>query len=275
MPEEVAEWLEMQQQRSVLPGLDDLLVETFPRDGRWFMVAYGFAGRNAHQTLGMLLTRRMETAGLAPLGFVASDYVVACWSLHEPVDLAMLLDPEILEDELAEWVAASPFLRRAFRETAIIGGLIERTLPGQHKSGKALSVSSDLIYDVLRRHQPDHLLLSAAWNDARHKLTDIDRLARLLETAQSRLTHRRLSRVSPLAVPVLLEISREPVVGESADRALLIEADALVREAMTPASGAQNSRAPSGTASSGANSTTAPFASGKPSVRTSERNLPI
>jgi ATP-dependent Lhr-like helicase len=238
MPGEVSEWLEMQQQCSVLPGLEDLLVETFPRDGRWFMVVYGFAGRNAHQTLGMLLTHRMETAGLAPLGFVASDYVVACWSLHEPVELATLLDPEILEDELAEWVAASPFLRRAFRETAIIGGLIERTLPGQHKSGKALSVSSDLIYDVLRRHQPDHLLLSAAWNDARHKLTDIDRLAKLLETAQSRLTCRRLSRVSPLAVPVLLEISREAVVGESADRALLFEADALVREAMTPASGA-------------------------------------
>jgi ATP-dependent Lhr-like helicase len=234
MPADVAEWLAMQQLRSVLPGLDDLLIETFPRDGRWFMVVYGFAGRNAHQTLGMLLTRRMETAGFAPLGFVASDYVVACWSLHEPHGFAALLSPDILEDELAEWVAASPFLRRAFRETAIIGGLIERTLPGQHKTGKALSVSSDLIYEVLRRHQPDHLLLTAAWSDARHKLTDIDRLAKLLETAQSRLSHRRLPRVSPLAVPVLLEVSREAVVGGSADTALLIEADALAREAMTP-----------------------------------------
>ncbi len=234
MPADVAEWLAMQQLRSVLPGLDDLLIETFPRDGRWFMVVYGFAGRNAHQTLGMLLTQRMEAAGLAPLGFVASDYVVACWSLHEPNGLAALLSPDILEAELAEWVAASPFLRRAFRETAIIGGLIERTLPGQHKTGKALSVSSDLIYEVLRRHQPDHLLLSAAWNDARHKLTDLDRLAALLETAQSRLTHRRLARVSPLAVPVLLDIGRESVVGGSADSALLAEAEALTREAMTP-----------------------------------------
>jgi len=232
MPEEVSEWLEMQRLRSVLPGLDDVLIETFPRDGRWFMLAYGFAGRNAHQTLGMLLTRRMETAGLKPLGFVASDYVVAVWSLEEPLGFEALFSPEILEDELAEWMAASPFLRRAFRETAIIGGLIERTLPGQHKSGKALSVSSDLIYDVLRRYQPDHLLLTAAWADARHKLTDIDRLATMLETAQTRLTHIRLERLSPLAVPVLLEVGRERVPGASAETALLMEAEALAREAM-------------------------------------------
>ena len=232
MPGEVAEWLNMQRLRSVLPGLDDLLVEIFPRDGRWFMVAYGFAGRNAHQTLGMLLTRRMESAGCKPLGFVASDYMVACWSLEEPQGLAGLFNPEILEDELAAWMAASPFLRRAFRESAIIGGLIERALPGQHKSGKALSVSSDLIYDVLRRYQPDHLLLRAAWADARHKLTDIDRLATMLDTAQSRLRVRRLDRVSPLAVPVLLEVGREPVKGESAEAALLFEAEGLVREAM-------------------------------------------
>jgi ATP-dependent Lhr-like helicase len=232
MPGEVAEWLEMQASRSVLPGLGDLLVETFPRDGRWYMVAYGFAGRPAHQTLGMLLTRRMETAGLKPLGFVASDYMVACWSLDEPRGLPALFSPHILEDELAAWMEASPFLRRAFRDTAIIGGLIERAIPGQHKTGRALTVSSDLIYDVLRRHQPDHLLLRAAWADARHKLTDLDRLAAMLETAQHRLTHRRLDRVSPLAVPALMEVSREPVKGESAETALLFEAEALVRDAM-------------------------------------------
>jgi ATP-dependent Lhr-like helicase len=127
-------------------------------------------------------------------------------------------------------MAASPFLRRAFREVAIIGGLIERALPGQHKSGKAMSVSSDLIYDVLRRHEPGHLLLTAAWHDARGKLTDIDRLARLLEAAAT-LELVTLDRVSPLAVPVLLEMGRESV-GGSADTALLIEAAALAAEAM-------------------------------------------
>jgi ATP-dependent Lhr-like helicase len=231
MPADVREWLEIQQLRSRLPGLDDLLVETFERDGLWFMVAYGFAGRNAHQTLGMLLTQRMEAAGLQPLGFVGSDYMVAVWSLRPVRDPRPLFSPDVFEDELAEWMAASPFLRRAFREVAIIGGLIDRAIPGQHKTGKQMSVSSDLIYDVLRRHEPGHLLLTAAWADARAKLTDIDRLAALLELAQRGLVHVELDRVSPLAVPVLLEVGRESVPG-AADTALLIEADALAAEAM-------------------------------------------
>ncbi len=231
MPADVHEWLAIQQARSRLPGPDAMLVETFPRDGRWFMVAYGFAGRNAHQTLGMLLTQRMEAAGLEPLGFVGSDYMIAVWSLQEVTDPRPLFNPEVFEAELAEWMAASPFLRRAFREVAIIGGLIERSLPGQHKTGKQMSVSADLIYDVLRRHEPGHLLLTAAWADARGKLTDIDRLAGLLEAATASLDHVRLDRVSPLAVPVLLEVGRESVPG-AADTALLIEAEALAAEAM-------------------------------------------
>lgn len=230
MPGDVREWLAIQARVSRLPGLDDVLVETFERDGRWFLIIYGFAGHPAHQTLGMLITQRMERAGLKPLGFVASDYAMACWSLDPVDDPRPLFDPTVLEEELAAWLAASPFLRRAFREVAIIGGLIERAQPGAVKTGRAMSVSSDLIYDVLRRHEPDHLLLTAAWTDARGKLTDIDRLAGLLETAHTRLTHMRLDRVSPLAVPSLLTIGRERV-GDDADAALLLEAEALIAEA--------------------------------------------
>ena len=231
MPDDVREWLAIQDRVSRLPGVDDVLVETFQRDDRWYMVVYGFAGHPAHQTLGMLITQRMERAGLNPLGFVASDYAMACWSLEPVDDPRPLFDPTVLEEELAEWLAASPFLRRAFREVAIIGGLIERVQPGVHKSGKAMSVSSDLIYDVLRRHEPDHLLLTAAWTDARGKLTDIARLAALLEQAHARLSHVRAAHVTPLAVPSLLTIGRERV-GDSADSALLLEAEALIAEAM-------------------------------------------
>ncbi len=231
MPADVREWLAIQARVSRLPGLDDVLIETFERDGRWYLACYGFAGHPAHQTLGMLITQRMERAGLMPLGFVASDYAMVCWSLNPVDDPRPLFDPAVLEDELAAWLAASPFLRRAFREVAIIGGLIERTQPGVQKSGKAMSVSADLIYDVLRRHEPDHLLLTAAWTDARGKLTDIARLADLLEQAHVNLTHVRLAHVSPLAVPSLLTIGRERV-GEAADSALLLEAEALIAEAM-------------------------------------------
>ncbi|MET0375381.1 MAG: DNA ligase-associated DEXH box helicase, partial [Rhizorhabdus sp.] len=92
--------------------------------------------------------------------------------------------------------------------------------------------STDLIYDVLRRYEPDHLLLDAAWADARAKMTDVGRLSHLIERAAEHIVHVKLDRVSPLAVPVLVLIGRETVAQGTADDVLLIEADALAAEAM-------------------------------------------
>jgi ATP-dependent Lhr-like helicase len=226
LPRDVREWLALQRRRSELPGPKGLLVETFPRHGRWFLVAYCFAGRNAHQSLGMLLTRRMERAGLRPLGFVASDYSIAVWSRH-PVDRpAELFAEDILGDELEEWLADSSMLKRAFRNVAVIAGLIERRHPGQEKSGRQVTFSSDLIYDVLRKHEPDHVLLRATRADAATGLIDLGRLAAMLRECRGAIRHRRLGRVSPLAVPVLLETGREAVYGAAIEEALADEAAA-------------------------------------------------
>ncbi|MFP5456639.1 MAG: ligase-associated DNA damage response DEXH box helicase [Alphaproteobacteria bacterium] len=231
-PADVREWLEMQARRSRLPAPDELLVETFPREKRHYMVLYSFEGWNAHQSLGMLLTRRMESQGLVPMGFVASDYALACWSVEPVVDPASLFSAEILEEEFVEWVEGSALLKRAFREVAVIGGLVERQHPGKKKSGRQVTFSTDLIYDVLRRYEPDHLLLDAAWADARAKMTDVGRLSGLIERAAERIVHVPLERVSPLAVPVLVLIGRETVAQGVADDVLLIEAEALAAEAM-------------------------------------------
>lgn len=233
LPEPVAEWLRLQRWRSELPARDGLLVETFPRNGKEFLVAYCFEGRNAHQTLGMLLTRRMERMGLGPLGFVASDYIIAVWSLAAPEDMDALFDEDMLGDDLEAWMADSSLLKRSFRNVAIIAGLIERRQPGLEKTGRQLTVNSDLIYEVLRRHEPQHLLLRATWADAAAGLLDVRRLAEMLKRVKGRVRHRRLDRVSPLAVPALIEIGRETVDGGSANDALLAEAEAeLVAEAM-------------------------------------------
>ena len=166
MPADVLEWLRVQRWRSVLPKPGSLLVETFPRGGKYYLVAYCFEGRNAHQTLGMLLTRRMQRAGLGPLGFVATDYVIAVWSLKEARDLDALFAEDMLGDDLEEWMAESSLLKRTFRNVAVIAGLIERRQPGQEKTRKQVTFNADLIYDVLRRHEPDHLLLRATRRDA-------------------------------------------------------------------------------------------------------------
>jgi ATP-dependent Lhr-like helicase len=223
-PEDVQEWLRLQRAFSRLPGPNNLLVETFPRGGRWYMVAYCFEGRNAHQSLGMLLTRRMERFGFKPLGFVATDYVLATWSVNEPGNIAKLFEQDMLGDDLEAWMAESSMLRRTFRQVAVIAGLIPRYQPGADKNRRQVTVNSDLIYDVLRKHQPDHILLRATRADAAGGLTDIGRIALLLERAHGRVVHMALSRVSPLAVPVLLEIGRENVAAAISEEDLLAEA---------------------------------------------------
>lgn len=230
LPGSVREWLRMQELKSALPRAEGLLVETFPRGGKWFLVAYCFEGRLAHQTLGMLATRRMERLGWGPLGYVATDYVIAIWSAFEPVDPAALFVEDLLGEELEEWIAESSMLRRTFRNIATIAGLLEKHLPGQEKNRKQMSVNADLIYDVLRRHEPDHILLRATRAEAAFGLTDVQRIGTLLARAKGRVQHVRLDRVSPLAVPALIEVGREWVAGGGED-ALLAEAAALVEEA--------------------------------------------
>jgi ATP-dependent Lhr-like helicase len=231
-PDDVREWLEVQQRRSKLPTPGQLLVETFPHEGRHHLVIYSFEGWNAHQSLGMLVTRRMEAMGLKPIGFVANDYALAVYGLEQITDVKALFSPDILEHEFVDWVQGSALLKRAFREVAIIGGLVERQQPGKKKTGRQVTFSTDLIYDVLRKYEPDHLLLRAAWADARARMTDVGRLARLLDVAAEQIVHVDLDRVSPMAVPVLIMIGRERVATGAVEDELLIEAEALAIEAM-------------------------------------------
>ncbi len=231
-PDDVREWLEMQDHRSRLPEPGELLVETFPHEGMHYMTAYSFEGWNAHQSLGMLLTRRMETRGLKPIGFVANDYALACWSVDPVTDPAPLFSADILEDEFFNWIEGSYLLKRAFREVAVISGLVDRQHPGKRKTGKQVTFSTDLIFDVLRKYEPDHLLMQAAWADARARMTDVARLGDLLDRAAGSMVHVELDRVSPLSVPVLVMIGREHVAQGATDDALLIEAESLIEEAM-------------------------------------------
>ena len=232
-PDDVREWLEMQDWRSALPTPGRLLVETFPHAKRHYAVFYTFEGWPANQSLGMLITRRMEARGLGPLGFVANDYALAVWGIRPIEDPASLLAGDILADEFVDWVQESYLLRRAFREVAVISGLIERQQPGNRKTGRQVSFSTDLIYDVLRRYEPDHLLIEAAWADARARMTDVDRVGDVLDrVAAGGVDLVRLDRVSPLAVPVLVMIGRESLPAGAADDALLFEAEALAAAAM-------------------------------------------
>lgn len=239
LPPQVKGWLSLQRFRSVVPKANQMLVETFPRAEKHYMVCYPFEGRLAHQTLGMLLTRRLERAGLQPLGFVASEYALVIWMVRDlslavstqRISLARLFDEDMMGDDLEAWLAESMLMKRTFRHAAIIAGLIERRQPGHEKTARQMTVNTDLIYDVLRSHQPDHILLRAAWDDAADGLIDAWRLSAMLRRIKGQILHKALDTVSPLSVPILLEIGRESVYGEGHDALLAEAANDLIDEA--------------------------------------------
>ena len=240
LPDQVSDWLRLQHEVSVLPPPDGMLVETFPKGAQNFLVCYPFEGRLAHQTLGMLLTRRLERARARPLGFVASDYSLAVWGLGDfsalirtgRLSLDELFDEDMLGDDLEAWLDESALMRRTFRNCAIISGLIERRHPGKEKTGRQITVSSDVIYDVLYQHEPDHILIQATRRDAARGLLDIERLGQCLKRIKRHILHKPLDRISPLAVPILVDIGKELVQGEARESAMADAADELLKEAV-------------------------------------------
>ena len=231
LPRHTADWLALQEEVSRLPVADRLLIESFPHEGREHLCLYGFAGRNAQQTLGLLVTKRMEEEGLHPLGFVATDYATLIWGLDPVTDPLPLLAPEALRAGLETWLAGNAVMKRTFRGAAIVAGLIDRMVQGRRKSGRQATFSSDILYDTLRRYDPDHLLLQITREEALRGLVDFGRIEEMLTRVAGRIDTVRLDRVTPLAAPLFLERGRVPVEGAARERLLAEEADRLMAAA--------------------------------------------
>ncbi len=230
LPAQARDWLGLQAEVSVLPEPGLLLSESFPHAGLWHFALYGFAGRNALQTLGLLLTREMEEEGLGPLGFLSTDYALLVWSLDPLRDPAPLLDRARLRAGLGDWLGGNAVMKRTFRNVATVAGLIQRNMPGQRKSGRQATFSSDILYDTLRKYDPGHLMLRITAEEAGRGLVDFGRIEEMLDRSPRR-EHRMLDRVSPMAAPLLLEVGRVPIRGEGRERLAQIEAEALMRDA--------------------------------------------
>ncbi len=231
LPDHTAEWLALQREVSRLPERGRLLVESFPHEGREHLCVYGFAGRNAMQTLGLLLTKRMEETGLAPLGFVSTDYATLIWGLDAPTDPSPLFEIGALREGLETWLAGNAVMKRTFRASATIAGLIERNTAGQRKSGRQATFSSDILYDTLLKYDPDHLLMQITHEEAMRGLVDFGRIEEMIARVGDRIDLLRLSRVTPLAAPLFLEMGRVPVQGAAEERLLAEESARLLAEA--------------------------------------------
>lgn len=237
LPDDVRVWLDLQALFSMIPAREALLVEHFRHRRLYHTLFYTFAGRRANQTLGMLITRRMEAMGLRPISFQLTDYALVISGLRsvDESDVARFLDPDILGDQLEEWIMDSRMLKRSFRHVATITGLVEQQNNATRKTMRQMTVSTDLIYDVLRRHEPDHVLLQVTRADAERELLDLKRLSGLLTRFQDRWLLKRLDRPSPFSIPVLTDVRTEQIRGAGIDSLLAQvslpdEAEALMED---------------------------------------------
>lgn len=231
LPAHTRDWLDTQNRISAMPKPGRMLVESYWRDTTAYTCFYGFAGRNALQTLGLLLTRRMEEAGLNPIGFVATDYAVLIWGLEEVTDPTHLLSPDDLRNGLDGWLAGNAVMKRSFRNVATIAGLIEKNLPGKRKSGRQATFSSDILYDTLLKYDPDHLLMQITRDEAMGGLVDFGRIEEMLTRVKGRIDHIKAPHVTPLSAPMLLEVGKVPIKGAAVERAAAIQAASLMKEA--------------------------------------------
>ncbi|MEO1381517.1 MAG: DNA ligase-associated DEXH box helicase, partial [Pseudomonadota bacterium] len=231
LPKPIRNWIALQAKVSKLPDAGTLLIESFPHDGREHVCVYGFAGRNAQQTLGLLVTKRMEEMGLAPMGFVSTDYATLIWGLEPMMDATGLFDRDALKAGLETWLSGNQVMKRTFRASATIAGLIQRNMPGSQKTGRQATFSSDILYDTLIKYDPEHLLLDITHEEAMRGLIDFGRIEEMLERIGGRIDLRRLKRVTPFAAPLFLEAGRTPVEGAAQERLLEEETQRLMEAA--------------------------------------------
>ena len=216
-PSQIGEWLSLQADKSSLPSEAKFLIETFPFEKKYYCVAYTFVGRNANDTLGFLILRRLKQMKNRPMGFVVTDYALAVWALKPIENPQTLFDPSLIFEDFEEWIQDTPLMKRLFRDAAVIAGLVERRHPGAQKTGRQVLVSTDLLYDVLMKYEPNHVLLRAAYRDAQHGLIDADRIRHFLTQSANRIEHRELDKISPMAVPTILQIGRETLARKDRD----------------------------------------------------------
>ena len=231
LPADTVSWLNKQKEFSELPVKNSLLVETFFRKSRHYMVVYSFAGRNANQTLGLILSKRLEELELAPLGFVANDYATLLWGLKKVQNPIELFNSNAIELGLDNWLSGNALMKRTFKAVATVSGLIDRNLPGLKKSGRQTTFSSDILYDTLVKYDPGHLLLKITKDEAMKGLIDFNRIKEMFDRIDNNIKHIDLPHVSPLAAPMLLEMGTVPIEGKAKELILKNEASLLMKEA--------------------------------------------
>jgi ATP-dependent helicase Lhr and Lhr-like helicase len=210
----VAPLLALQRRVSHLPSSDELLAENVVSRGKQLLFLLPFAGRLVHEGLAALLAARWGRLAPNSFSYAVNDYgLVLAPALESPVDatlLRQLLAPDDLLADIDASLNLAELGRRQFREIARVAGLLPPSLPGRAlRTLRQLQASGSVLYDVLRQHDPGHVLLQQAAREVLDAQLDLARLRDTLEDlARRRIVLQRPRHPTPLSFPLWAERMR-------------------------------------------------------------------
>ncbi|MEM7550469.1 MAG: ligase-associated DNA damage response DEXH box helicase [Bacteroidota bacterium] len=222
----LAPLFEKQQEESIVPKENELLIEkTYSKDGCHVFV-YPFEGRFVHEGLSHLLAYRISM--LQPISFsiAFTDYGFELLSdqdipIEDAVDTDIFSANQLYEDINAS-VNSNEMARRKFRDIANIAGLVFQGFPGKEMSNRHLQSNSALFFDVFSEYDPDNLLLRQAFEEVFEFQLEEDRVRKVLERIESQTIRIMYpKKFTPFSFPILTDRFRERYFGEALEEQIM------------------------------------------------------
>jgi len=213
-----------QQKESIVPGPDELLIETFKSSDGYHHIVYPFEGRFVHEAMGSLLGFRISLLSPITFSLAFNDYGFELLSDKE-IDIQAVIDNDLFTtsfmlEDLQKSLNSTEMARRKFRDIAVISGMVFTGYPNKGVKMKHLQSSSQLLFEVFRDYEPDNLLFLQAFRETFEHQLEEGRLRMALERiARQEIVWKACENPTPFSFPIITDRLREKLSSEKlADR---------------------------------------------------------
>ncbi|NNE54872.1 MAG: DNA ligase-associated DEXH box helicase, partial [Flavobacteriales bacterium] len=214
--------IDLQQERSHIPSMDELLIEYFETKEGYHLVFYPLEGRLIHEGMAHLIAYRISQIEPRSFSMSFNDYGFELLS-DAPIPIQEALESDLFDEtDLLKHVQASinagEMARRKFRDIAVIAGLIFRGYPGMPVRERHLQSSSSLVFDVFEDYDPENLLLRQAYNEVIDHQLEMVRFRKLMKRLRNqRVVLSRPEKPTPFAFPIMADRLRQRLSTEDVE----------------------------------------------------------
>jgi ATP-dependent helicase Lhr and Lhr-like helicase len=209
----------LQAQISRIPTTEFFLIERYEERGLLHYFFHSLIGRSANDALSRIVAWRVnQTIGgnarvtIDDYGFLLTMNPFQALDIDAWKNLFVRGDAE---NALRSALAEADLVKWQFRGVAQTGLMVPRRTQGEERGARSLQWSAEIIFDVLRRHEPDHPLLEEAYAEATLRFLDTPRALAFLETVQTLPWDLRpVERVSPFSFGIFVSKIKETLTLE-------------------------------------------------------------